>query len=890
MSQDNYFNLSPEEVASALNTDTESGLSPDEVAARHARYGFNEFEKQKHTSLVVKFLNQFKSFMIIVLLVAAAISGVVEYLHGEGFTDAIIILMIVLLNAVIGVAQEAKAEKSLDALEKLSSPHCKVVRGGQVEVVESRDLVPGDIVVIETGDSIPADIRLSEAVNLKVQEAALTGESVPGEKSTKAIEGDVLLGDRDNMTYSSTSVTYGRGKGIVTAIGMSSELGKIASLIQSVPDTKTPMQQRLDKLGKILAIAALVVCALIFIIGILYGRGLLDMFMTAVSLAAAAIPEGLPAVSTIVLAVGVQRLVKNNAIVRQLPSVETLGSTQVICSDKTGTLTQNRMTVVRVYFDGEVHDAAAASADSMPGGELAVKLSILANDAQMGKDEKGKPVTTGDPTETAMLDLGLKIGISKNDLTKEYPRVSEIPFDSERKMMTTIHEEGGRLLVAVKGGVDEVLACCDRISEDGRIREMTDGDREKIAEVNSSMAGDALRVLAVATKEIQSVPASVEPATVENELVFVGMLGMIDPPREEVKAAVEKCRAAGIKPVMITGDHKITALAIATQLGIMNEGDRAVTGAELEKMSDAELKDSVESISVYARVSPEHKVRIVQAFQEHGNIVAMTGDGVNDAPALKLADIGIAMGITGTDVSKEAADAVLADDNFATIVTAVEEGRRIYDNILNAIQFLLSSNVGELLVLFVAVIFNWATPLLPIHILWVNLVTDSLPALALSFDPAAPDIMQRKPMDSSKGIMTRSFSIRIFLQGIMIAALSLVAYQVGILINVETAQTMTFAVLAFSQITFVFGVRSGNRSAFVGMLNNKYLLGALAIVSALMFVVLEIPSLEKIFRVTDLDCAHWIWVAALSLAPLLITDLAKLVRWLVYKKTDSVAS
>ncbi len=878
MKERNFYNLTCEQVEKELVTYMQDGLSEEEAARRRGEFGYNEFKKTKHKSLLSKFLDQFRSFMIIVLIVAAAISGVVGYMEGEGFTDAIIILAIVVLNAVIGVFQEAKAEKSLDALEKLSSPHCKVMRDGRLQVVESRELVPGDVVILETGDSVPADVRLIEAVNLKVQEASLTGESVPGEKHSGSIEGRVAIGDRHNMAYASTSVTYGRGRGIVTETGMNSEVGKIASMIQSAPDTQTPLQKRLDKLGKILALTALSICGLIFIVGLLYGRPWLDMLMTAVSLAAAAIPEGLPAVSTIVLAVGVQRLVKRNAIVRKLPSVETLGSTQVICSDKTGTLTQNRMTVVTLWSDKAASEVETLSRSGHGCNEELIKIAVLANDAALTKEE-GRWKTTGDPTETALLDLGLKFGMAKNDLERELPRVAEIPFDSERKMMTTVHNTGDGLLVAVKGGLDEVMACCDRICEHGKVRALTDKDRAHISDGNAAMAGNALRVLAVAMKDIDDLPSKVTSATLENGLVMVGMLGMIDPPREEVKAAVEKCRQAGIKPVMITGDHRITAVAIARTLGIMGEGDMALTGVELDKMPESELRKKIDKISVYARVSPENKVRIVKAFQEHGRVVAMTGDGVNDAPALKLADIGVAMGIVGTDVSKEAADVVLTDDNFSTIVGAVEEGRRIYDNILKAIEFLLSTNIGEILVLLIAVMFNWVTPLLPIHILWINLVTDSLPALALSFDPASPDVMRRGPIDSRKGIMTRGFTMRIVLQGMMVGTLSIAAYWVGMTTsagNSAVAQTMTFAVLAFTQIMIVFSIRAGSRSAFPGMFNNKLLLLALLVVSAMMWVVLEVPALHGIFRITDLNRLQWMWVIGLSIAPIAITEIVKI--------------
>ncbi|MDL2308486.1 calcium-translocating P-type ATPase, PMCA-type [Bacteroidales bacterium OttesenSCG-928-B11] len=880
MKESKFYNLTIEEIEQVLSTSSEQGLFEKEVEERRAQYGYNAFQKKKHTPLWKKFLMQFKSFMIIVLLIAAAISGVVGFLNGEGFTDAIIILAIVILNAIIGVAQEAKAEKSLDALEKLSSPHCKVIRDGKLNTIESKELVPGDLVVIETGDSIPADLRLTEAVNLKIQEAALTGESVPEEKYTAKIEGEVSLGDCDNMAFGSTNVTYGRGKGVVTAIGMDSEVGKIASMIQTVPETKTPLQEKLDKLGKMLGIGAIAICLLIFIVGMLYGNDLMTMFMTAVSLAAAAIPEGLPAVSTIVLAVGVQKLVKKNAIVRKLPSVETLGSTQVICSDKTGTLTQNKMTVMQLFADGKIENVDQLTAENLGGFKMVMEGAVMANDAILTQNDD-KWTTTGDPTETALVDLGLKFDLYKNELNVKYPRVAEIPFDSDRKMMTIVVDKDGILTVYVKGGLDEVLACCSSILENGEKREITEADRSKLKEANTRMAQEALRVLAVATSTIERLPEEIEPSTLELDLTFAGMLGMIDPPREEVRVAVEKCADAGIKPVMITGDHQITAVAIADYLGIKKEGDIVLTGMDVEKMSASELRKEVERVAVFARVSPEHKVRIVEAFQANGKIVAMTGDGVNDAPALKLADIGVAMGITGTDVSKEAADIVLADDNFATIVTAVEEGRRIYDNIIKAIQFMLATNIGEIIVLFVAIIANWAVPLLPIHILWINLVTDSLPALALSVDPATPNIMKRKPVDPKTGIMNRNFALHIALQGLMIGMLSLVAYKVGLQWGIDIARTMTFAVLAFCQITHVFNVRSNHYSAFRGLFSNKYLLGAIAIVIGLMLIVLEIPFLEDIFHVSNLDGVQWIWVIGLSLAPLVIMEIFKgIKRWI----------
>ncbi len=887
MKQQEFYNMSVDQTLKALSTDPARGLSAAEVVRRRSESGFNEFTKTKHTTLAGKFFAQFRSFMIIVLIAAAAVSGFIGWMEGEGFTDAIIILAIVIVNAIIGTAQEAKAERALDALERLSSPQCKVVRDGEVQVVPSRELVPGDVVVLETGDAVPADMRLTESVNLKIEEAALTGESVPVDKGTDPVSGTAPLGDRVDMAFGSTSVSYGRGRGVVTATGMDSEVGRIARMIQSVPATKTPLQEKLDKLGRTLAIAALVICIVIFAVGVLYGKGWLEMFMTAVSLAVAAIPEGLPAVATVVLAVGVQRLVRKNAIVRRLPSVETLGSTQVICSDKTGTLTRNHMTIVKLWsFGGEVREVENISEQLFEHYQTLATCSILANDARLADvDKDGEMESVGDPTEIAMLDLGLKYGLSKEALEGENPRVAEIPFDSERKMMTTVHRRKGRAhLVAVKGGTDELLASSDRILDGGKVRAMTDADREKIRAVNESMAQGALRVLAVGMDEIDEVPHRVSVDTLERNLVFVGLMGMIDPPRDEVRDAVALCRQAGIKPVMITGDHRVTAVAIARSLGIMQQGDRAITGVDLERMSDQELGAAVEGISVYARVAPEHKVRIVRAFQAHGKIVAMTGDGVNDAPALKLADIGVAMGVTGTDVSKEAADVVLTDDNFATIVAAVEEGRSIYDNILKVIQFLLSTNIGEILVLLVAVLLNWDTPLLPIHILWINLVTDSLPALALSVDPPAPGIMRRGPVDSRRGIMTGAFATRIVLQGVMIGGLSLVANRLGFAMNpgapemaAEHAHTMTFAVLAFSQIMLILGTRSNTVSAFRGMFTNVWLWGAFAVVSTMMWVVLEVPALKPIFHISNLAWAEWAWVLGLSAAPLVFTELAKLI-------------
>ena len=719
--QNLWFHKSVDETKEYFKLDEENGLSNEQVNENRQKYGTNELQTKKKKSTFVKFLEQFKDFMIIVLIIAAIISGVVGYIEGEGITDSIIILIVVILNAVIGVIQENKAEKSLEALQKLSAHVSKVIRNGKMEVIPAKELVPGDIVVLDTGDYVPADLRIIEAVNLKSQEASLTGESVPVEKSANTIEQEeVDLGDRENMLFSSSLITYGRGKGIVVETGMNTEVGKIAGIINSAEETQTPLQEKLNKLGKTLGIAALVICAIIFVIGLLYGKDPIEMFMTAVSLAVAVIPEGLAAVSTIVLAIGVQRMVKRHAIVKKLPAVETLGSTTVICSDKTGTLTQNKMTVEKIFYNGKLLDAKEVKQNIDKNLEKLVYISMLCNDTKISANNE----LTGDPTETALVDMGFNLQFEKNIYDKN-PRIKEIPFDSDRKLMTTVNKINNKYVVLTKGGVDELLARCNKYLYDGEERNDLENYKKVITKNNEDMAKDALRVLSMAYKEIDHEPTDEEMKDIEQDLIYVGMVGMIDPPRLEVKDAVDKCKKAGIKTVMITGDHKITAIAIAKSLGILQSEEEALTGAELEKMSDEDLTKNIRKYSVYARVSPEHKVRIVKAWQANGEIVAMTGDGVNDAPALKTADIGCAMGIVGTDVSKEAADVILTDDNFATIVSSVEEGRRIYDNILKAIQFLLSSNVGEVITLFVAILI---TPLLGnLFGIDINLIVPLLP-------------------------------------------------------------------------------------------------------------------------------------------------------------------
>ncbi len=885
--EEKWFNMSVKKTIQKLETDSEKGLSSDEVAKRYETYGRNELKAKEKKSLLSKFLDQFKDFMIIVLIIAAIISGIVGINQGEGIADTFIILIVVVVNAIIGVAQENKAEKSLEALQKLSSHVAKVIRDGKLVVVKSADLVPGDIVVLDTGDFIPADLRIIESVNLKSQESALTGESVPVDKTSDTIEDEnVGIGDRKNLLFSSSLITYGRGKGVVVETGMKTEVGKIAEMINETEDEETPLQVKLNNLGKTLGIVALVICAVIFVVGLLYGKSPLNMFMTAVSLAVAAIPEGLAAVSTIVLAIGVQRMVKKNAIVKKLPAVETLGSASVICSDKTGTLTQNKMTVKKVFVNGELVNLEDVK-DFNEEHRLLFEANMLCNDTKVAEDG----TLTGDPTETALIDMGNRVNF---DLEK-YPRVAEIPFDSDRKLMTTVHKVGDKFVVYTKGGVDELLKCCTSYQKNGEIESSLDNYTQRIQDCNKKMAESALRVLACAYKVFSHPLSNEDIEKLESGLTFVGMVGMIDPPREEAKEAVKKCISAGIKTVMITGDHKITATAIAKELGILKNESEAITGAELEKMTDEELKSKVRNISVYARVSPEHKVRIVKAWQANGEIVAMTGDGVNDAPALKKAEIGCAMGIVGTDVAKEAADVILTDDNFATVVSAVEEGRRIYDNILKAIAFLLSSNVGEIVVLFLAILLtpvfankfgidpNEINVLLPAQILWINLVTDSLPALALAVDPSEKGIMKRKPLKNTGGIFTKGMTWRIVYQGIMIGLITLCAFVLGLATEgvdastkVAIGETMAFTVLALSELVHVFNIRNNQESIFKSNpFNNGKLILAIVVSATLMFVVLLVPQLRDVFGIEILPIDKLEETIALVISPLVIVEIFK---------------
>ena len=847
-----------------------SGLSPQEAQARLDKYGPNQLAGPAKKPLWARFLDQMRDPMILVLLAAAALSLVSS--AGEDWVEAVIILVIVAVNACISISQEDSAEKALEALQKMSAPLAKVVRGGEQVRVDTAALVPGDVIVLEAGDLVPADARLLESANLKADESAMTGESVPVDKRADAVvpEG-TPLGDRSNMVVSSTVITNGRAVCVVTDTGMDTEVGRIAGMLMGEEDTSTPLQRKLAEISKTLSFVCLAVCAVMFGVGLLYHRPLLEMLMAAVSLAVAAIPEGLPAIVTIVLALGVQRMVKHNAIVKKLPAVETLGCAGVICSDKTGTLTQNRMTVKQVWTSGDRHRREALT------------IGALCNDTVLTPDGR----TAGDPTETAFVDAALLDGLDKNMLEREMPRLAELPFDSDRKLMSTVHPlPGGGYRVMVKGAPDVLLSRCARILA-GTAVPLTASLARDVEGANASMAEQALRVLACGYKDIEKLPAG-NPVSGELEtgLTFVGLVGMIDPPRLEVKDAVGQCYAAGIRPVMITGDHKLTAVAIARELDIFRPGDLAITGEDLDFMPQELLEQDVDKFAVYARVSPEHKMRIVKAWQKKGMVVAMTGDGVNDAPALKVADIGCAMGITGTDVAKGAADMILTDDNFATIVKAVEQGRGIYSNIKKAIHYLLSCNIGEIVTLFLATLFNFhQPPLVAVQLLWLNLVTDSLPALALGMEPVEPSVMEEKPRSASEPLFTRRFSIRLAWQGLMVGLLTLAAYWLGEYVLSDptladaTANTMAFATLTFCQLFHAFDVRSETQSiAHIGLTSNPAMNKAFLVGMALQLSVLLIPPLMSVFRVCALTLTEWLVVLGLSLTPLIVCEMEKAIR------------
>ena len=860
-----YHHESKENVLAYLTTSMENGLSSAQVQAKQQQFGENKLHEKKKKTNFQRFLDQFKDVMIIILLAAAAISFAIAVVEGnpKEFFEPVLILLIVLLNAVMGVMQESKAEKALDALKSLSAPHARVIRDGKESVIDASQLVPGDIIRLEAGDFIPADARLLRSVSLKSEESALTGESVPSEKDAEAVvKEDAPLGDRSNMVFSGCSITYGTATAVVTAIGMDTQMGKIANLLDSEEEGQTPLQEKLAQLGKYLGILAIGACAIVFVVGLMNGIPALEIFMTAVSLAVSAIPEGLPAIVTIVLSIGVQRMVKKNAIIRRLPAVETLGSASVICSDKTGTLTQNRMTLVKAYVDGEAktEDINAANTEYI---RRLLSYGSLCCDGSVVFDG-GQEHHIGDPTETAIVLAAHKHGMPKEALNRKYPRLAEIPFDSDRKLMTTVHRMDGKIISITKGAFDVMADRC------------VSGDLRTAKKICEQMSEDALRVIAVAYRELDAVPESPKPEDLECGLTFMGLVGMIDPPRPEAKDAVAVCRKAGIKPVMITGDHVVTASAIAKELGILEKGDRAITGAQLDAMTDSELDAQVENISVYARVSPENKIRIVKAWQRKGQVVSMTGDGVNDAPALKAADIGCAMGITGTDVAKGAADMTLTDDNFATIVDAVREGRGIYANIKKVVGFLLGTNIGEVITVFMAMILWHKTPLLSMQLLWINLVTDSLPAIALGMEAVEDDVMERRPKPKDEGIFAHGYGIQTVLQGVMFGTLSLIAFRLGENMTglLEGGQTLAFMVLALSQIVQAFNMRSEHSLFKIGLFSNKYLNGAAALSVALVLLVLFTP-LRSIFGLIVLPAKGYGLGLLLILTPLLVMEIAK---------------
>ena len=869
-----------EEIIAELKTNPESGLSPTQITALQQIHGPNRLHEKKKKSLLTRFLDQFKDVMILILIAAAIVSFVVVCLEknwGELFEPALI-LVIVILNAIMGVYQEGKAEKALDALKNMSAPHARVIRGGVEMVIDAAELVPGDIIKLEAGDFVPADARLILSTSLKSEESALTGESVPSEKDATAIvKENAPIGDRTNMVFTGCSITYGTATAVVTATGMNTEMGKIAELLEGEDANTTPLQRKLAQLGKYLGFMALGACAIIFIVGLLNEIPVLEIFMTSVSLAVSAIPEGLPAIVTIVLSIGVQRMVKKNALIRRLPAVETLGSASIICSDKTGTLTQNRMTLVKAYVDG-APEAEAISTGNSPEVCSLLRLATLCCDGSVTIGEDGSETHIGDPTETSIVLAAYKNGMAKDALNKASPRLTGIPFDSDRKLMTTVNEVDGRYMVIVKGAFDMLAARC------------ISGDLEAARRMTEGMSENALRVLAVACKVIDAIPEKPTSEELESGLTFLGLVGMIDPPRPECKVAVATCRRAGIKPVMITGDHVVTASAIARELGILEEGDRAITGAELDAMSETELDEQVEHISVYARVSPENKIRIVKAWQRKGQVVSMTGDGVNDAPALKAADIGCAMGITGTDVAKGAADMTLTDDNFATIVDAVREGRGIYANIKKVVGFLLGTNIGEVILVFVAMLVWHEAPLLSMQLLWINLVTDSLPAIALGMEPVESDVMDHSPKPKSEGLFAGGLGIRVALLGVMFATLSLVAFYLGSRVltpagmdPLSVGRTMTFIVMAASQVVHAYNMRSDKSLFKIGAFGNRKL--NLAALASLLMVclVLFVPGVNTVFGLVPLNLQLYLIALGLVLVPVVVMELCKLAGLIKHK-------
>ncbi|WP_027089914.1 cation-translocating P-type ATPase [Thomasclavelia saccharogumia] len=859
-----FYNQELQELAQKFSSDLKNGLTDKQVKDNLEKYGLNELKKAPKQSLIIRFLFQFKDALTIILIIAAIVSIIVE---PSEWIDSVIIVVVVIINAILGLVQENNAQRALEALEKMASPKAKVIRNGNTITIDTSDVVPGDLLVLEAGDNIASDGRLIEAFNLKIDESALTGESVPVEKNSATItKEEVPLAERNNMVYASCNVTYGRGVALVTATGKDNEVGKIATMLQQTKSQNTPLQDQLDQIGKSIGVLCIIICIVVFFMEVLSGITVLEAFKTAIALAVAAIPEGLATVVTVVLALSVQRMVKKNAIVKSLPAVETLGSTSIVCSDKTGTLTQNKMTVIKTYrYKQKIEPIETCSKET---NEL-LNYFTLCSDGSIS-NIAGKEVLIGDPTETALVKASLEKGFTKESLAKDYPRFDELAFDSNRKMMTVFVKHEGKILSITKGGPDVIFDRCK------------DLDLDEVNQVNETMSNDALRVLALGIRYWQEMPDKITSELVENNLTFVGMVGMIDPPREEAKQAVAEAKQAGVRTIMITGDHVITASAIARSLGILESNQKAIMGSELEKMSDDYLREHIEEYSVYARVAPEHKVRIVKAWQEKGQVVAMTGDGVNDSPALKAADIGCAMGITGTDVAKGAASMILTDDNFATIITSIKEGRGIFDNIKKDVQFLLSSNIGEVLTIFGASIislltpFDFGVPLLPIHLLWVNLITDSLPAFALGMEPIESDVMERKPRDKNESFFSNGLGFTIAWQGIMIGVLTLIAYAIGNQIDHLTGMTMAFITLCGCQLVHSFNVKSRHSILNKRLFNNVYLWGSLAAGLFLQIIIITIPELADIFKLQRLHLMQWLICIGLCLSTVVICELVKL--------------
>ncbi len=865
-----WYTLSTKEVEKQMQTNIEFGLNEKQVKDKQNRFGLNKLEEKKKESIVIKFIKQFNDFMIIILIIASIISAVVARLEGSNdYFDSIIIIAIVVFNAIMGLVQEAKAEKSLEALKKMTAPTCRVKRNGKISTIKSEQIVPGDIVLLEAGNYVPADCRLISSSNLKIEESSLTGETVPVLKDANCMLKEITaLGDMVNMAFSTTIVVNGHGEAIVTDIGMNTKVGKIAKMIITNEAPETPIQKKLEEVGKALGIACLGICLLIFVIGILKKIEPIEMFMTSVGLAVAAIPEGLPAIVTIMLSIGVTKMAKKNSIIRKLPAVETLGSSSVICSDKTGTLTQNKMQVTKIAnINGETNDKEYI--------KWLMGMATMCTDVEISR-ENGKIELTGEPTEKAIVSKALDEGQNKNELYNVMRRVKDIPFDSSRKMMTTIHKMPNGYRVITKGAPDVLLKRCNKVYDNGNVTTLDYSKTKLIENQNNKMADEALRVLAIAYLDIPNLPSKIDTETVEKNLIFIGLIGMIDPPREGVKEAVATCKKAGIKTVMITGDHIITAKAIAKDLGILRGSDLAVTGEELDKIPQSILQKNIMNYSVFARVTPEHKVRIVKAYQSTGAVVAMTGDGVNDAPALKNADIGIAMGKNGTDVAKNAADMVLTDDNFVTIVEAVKQGRNIFDNIKKAVHFLIATNIGEIVTIFLGLVLGLKSPLLAIQLLWINLVTDSLPAIALGLEKPEADIMDKKPRDSKKGIFADGLWQRIITEGTMLGILTLVAFSVGnYLYDIEVGRTMAFVCLGLLELVHSFNIKSEETIFKVGLFENKYLLGAFILGALLQIVVVVIPSVAEVFKLVPLTQVQWMYTFGISILPLVIMEIQK---------------